>query len=179
MWPFHKDVIKLEVLKLLNDVYDSATDMTAGQLFDRIKKILVYLPDNHLTFSFCGNRLYHDSDREIINVGSNLADPGTVLTELRNDNVAVIAFSGMYKDDNTKKQLLDFREKIDASCALIIDLRGNGGGNSMYSDDLAYYLCGSVTKSANKMYRRNNPDAKKISQYFAHAAYDYQGDQDP
>ena len=161
-WPFHKDIIKRKVLKKLLDIYHSDQDMTALELFNRLKDVVAAIPDNHIWLGFNDTQARCSFKRDYKNVGKNLAKPNTLVTELRPDNVAVIAFRRMYPDKWVGEQLLTFKDSLDNSSALIVDLRGNGGGSSEYSDALAKYLYGDNVRSTKRTFVRNNPDAARF-----------------
>jgi len=161
-WPFHNEIVKRKVLKKLLSIYNNAHDMTPTDLFNKLADVVAIIPDKHICLHFYKSQARYNSGRKNKNVGKNLADANTLVTELRPDNVAVIAFHRMYRDDWVEKQLLAFKESLDKSSALIVDLRGNGGGNSKYSDNLAKYLYGGDIRSAKKTFIRNNPDAARF-----------------
>lgn len=161
-WPFHDKIVKRKVLKKLLSIYNNAHDMTPTDLFNKLADVVAIIPDEHICLRFYKSQARYNSGRKNKNVGKNLAGANTLVTELRPDNVAVIAFHRMYRDDWVEKQLLAFKESLDKSSALIVDLRGNGGGNSKYSDNLAEYLYGGDIRSAKKTFVRNNPDAARF-----------------
>jgi len=161
-WPFHKDIVKRKVLKKLLDIYHNDQDMTALDLFDKMKDVVAVIPDNHIWLGFNDIQARCSFNRNYRNVGKNLAKPNTLVTELRPDNTAVIAFRKMYPDKWVGEQLLAFKDSLDKSSALIVDLRGNGGGSSQYSDELAKYLYGDNVRSTKRTFVRNNPDAARF-----------------
>ena len=161
-WPFHKEIVKRKVLKKLLSIYKNAHDITRVELFNELKKVIEIIPDRHISLQFYKYRAKYDPKRKNKNVGKNLAGPNTMVTEVHPGNVAVVAFYKMYRDDWVEKQFLAFKEALDKSSALIVDLRGNGGGNSRYSDKLAEYLYGGDIRSAKKTFVRNNPDAARF-----------------
>jgi len=161
-WPFHKEIVKRKVLKKLLSIYHNAHDMTGTDLFNELKGVVAVIPDRHICLQFYKYHAGCDSGRKNKNVGKNLAAANTLVTEIKPGNVAVIAFHRMYRDDWVAKQLSAFKEPLDKSSALIVDLRGNGGGNSRYSDELAKYLYGGAIRSAKKTFVRNNPDSARF-----------------
>lgn len=163
-WPVHDDIVKRRVLKELLNVYNNAYDMTAGELFELLKPVLAKVPDNHVRFIFAGQHLTTSLCKKGKKVGSNTVKQGEdVTTMLRPDNVAVVSMRSMRNDDVTKNKLLSFESDIRKSDALIVDLRGNGGGNSKYSDMFANALCGvDNMPSALRVSRRSTDDAKKL-----------------
>lgn len=160
-WPVHNDLVKREVLNYLIKVYKSAHDMKAGELEDILKKAIEYIPDNHLQICFTKAK----SKRNYKDVGNNFAGKQPIKTELRNDGIAIIGFKSMLKTDEFNDIILDFEENIlPKSKALIVDLRGNSGGNSFYSDRFAFFLCGKYVDSTKEIYVRTTPEAKKVQQ---------------
>ncbi len=160
-WPVHNTIVKRRVLVYLTKLYKSAHDMRVGQFADAICKIPSYIPDNHLTIA--GGRI--PPTRRILDVGKNVAGDKTFYTNLREDGVAVTAFPKMYGYETDKEQQDDFiKNYLNKSSALIVDLRGNGGGNSRYSDELAKQLCGTYVDSAKQTFVRTTPEAKRIQQ---------------
>jgi len=161
-WPFHREIVKRKVLKKLLFVYNNAHDMTPTDLFNELKDVVAFIPDGHMYLHFYKYYALYNSGRKNKNVGKNLAAANNLVTEIKPGNVAVIAFHGMYRDDWVAKQLLEFKDSLDKSSALIVDLRGNGGGTSKYSDVLAKYLYGGDIRSEKKTFVRNNPDAARF-----------------
>lgn len=165
-WPFHEKIIKRTVLNNMIKIYDNAHDMSAMEFFNSLKSVIQIIPDNHLRLIFNRVALTTFQTRKIKNVGKNMAPEKGFKAELLPNNIALIAFYGMYRDEKIGAQLLDFAaKKIPNSSALIIDLRGNGGGNSFYSDQLAYYLYGGEVRSAKKVWVRTTPEARQIIEH--------------
>ena len=161
-WPFHNEIVKRKVLKKLLSIYNNAHDMTPADLFNELKEVVEFIPDGHMYLQFYKDLAKPNSERKYKNVGKNLANSDTLVTEFRPDNIAVIAFPKMYRDDSVGEQLLAFKESLDKSSALIVDLRGNRGGVSIYSDALAKYLYGGDIRSEKRTFVRNNPDATRF-----------------
>ena len=162
-WPVHNDIIKRKVLVYLMKLYKSAHDMRVDQFADSITKVTTYIPDNHLTIA--GARI--TTKRKPIDVGKNVGGDNIFYSELREDGVAVIAFPKMFCDEKVKELKDAFiKEYLDKSSALIIDLRGNGGGSSRYSDELAKYLCGTYIDNAKQTFVRTTPEAQKIQEEY-------------
>lgn len=162
-WPVHNDIVKRKVLVCLMKLYKSAHDMRVGQFADSIEKITNYIPDNHL--SIAGTRI--STKRKPIDVGKNIAGNKSFYTELREDGVAVIAFPRMLSTEEDKVQQDNFiQEYLGKSSALVVDLRGNGGGNNKNSDELAEYLCGTYVDNAKQTFVRTTPEARKIQQEY-------------
>ena len=162
-WPVHNDIVKRKVLVYLTKLYKSAHDMRVGQFADAIYKIPSYIPDNHLRIAN-GHR---PTKRKMLNVGKNIAGDKTFYATMREDGVAIIAYSTMASTEQDKEMQEKFvRDYLDKSSALIIDIRGNGGGNNENSDNLATYLCGTHVDNAKQKFVRTTPEAKKIQQEY-------------
>ncbi|MBO7042534.1 MAG: hypothetical protein J6W08_01560 [Alphaproteobacteria bacterium] len=163
-WPVHDDIVKRKVLVYLTKLYKNADDMTVGEFADNIRKITLYIPDNHLTIA---NARIKKRNRKCLDVGKNIAGDKTFYATLHKDNIAIIAFSTMSGSKQDKELLDDFIKKhLNTSSALIIDLRGNGGGDNINSDNLATYLCGKYIDNAKKTFVRTTPEAKWIQQKY-------------
>ena len=162
-WPVHDEILKRRILKHLINIYNDAHEMSADEFFTLLKPVVADIPDNHISTRFgtiCFETKYKKPYK---NVGKNIAGDKTVRGEMRNDGVAVIGFSAMIKSDEFKNAIVDFGKNIlPKSNALIIDLRGNTGGNSLYSDLFAEYLCGAWIDSSKTVYVRTNCDAQKF-----------------
>jgi len=165
-WPVHDDIIKRKVLNYLIKIYKSAHRMTAIELFNLLKIAIEPIPDNHLSIRFNGARARMTIKTRLHkDVGQNIAGKSTIKAMMMDNNVAVIGFTGMRKTDEFRDVILAFQKDIlPKSKALIIDLRGNGGGNSFYSDRFAYFLCGTKISSMKETYVRTTPEAKKVLQ---------------
>ena len=162
-WPVHNDIVKRKVLVYLTKLYKSAHDMTVGQFADSIAKVTTYIPDNHLTIA--GART--PQKRKLLDVGKNVGGDSIFYSELRDDGIAVIAFPKMFGDEKVKELKDAFvKDCLDKSSALIVDLRGNGGGTSRYSDELAKYLCGTYVDSAKQTFVRTTPEAQRIQEEY-------------
>lgn len=158
-WPAHNDIVKRKVLVYLMKLYKSAHDMRVGQFADSIEKITTFIPDNHLTIGKARMQV----KRKRLDVGKNLGGDSIFYSELRDDGIAVIAFPKMFCDEKVKELKDAFiKDYLDKSSALIIDLRGNGGGSSRYSDELAKYLCGTYVDNAKQTFVRTTPEAQII-----------------
>ncbi len=163
-WPVHDEIVKREILNKLIGIYNNAHSMTAMQLFDTLAPVLERVPDNHLVFMFAGRQVHTGLRKRGKHVGPNtVADGYDISTHLRPDNVAVVSMRKMLRTDEFKNALLNFQDSIKKSDALIIDLRGNGGGNSYYSDMFANALCGvQHMPSARRTIRRSTAEAHAL-----------------
>ena len=166
-WPVHDEIIRRKVLTRLTKAYKTAHDMTATEFFDFVRNVIEPIPDNHISLRFNNARAFMTvKTRNHKDVGTNIAGKQTLKTELRNDNIAVIGFTGMVKSDEVRDAILDFQNNIlPKSAALIIDLRGNGGGNSFYSDRFAHFLCGAKVDSMKRTFVRTTPEAQKVLEF--------------
>lgn len=165
-WPVHDDAIKRKILNYLIKIYKSAHRMTAIELFDMLKNVIKPIPDNHLSIRFNNSRAWMAIKTRLHkDVGKNIAGAQHIKATMLHNNIAAIGFTGMHKTDEFRDVILDFQNNIlPKSKALIIDLRGNGGGNSFYSDQFAYFLCGAKISSMKETYVRTTPEAKKVLQ---------------
>lgn len=163
-WPVHDEIVKRKVLNYLIKIYKSAHAMNANDLFDLLKVAIEPIPDNHLYVRVNNTRAFTTiKTRRHKDVGKNIAGDEKIKTKLRDDKIAVIGFSGMYKNDEFRDVIINFQNKIlPESKALIIDLRGNKGGNSFYSDQFAHFLCGTKISSMKETYVRTTPEAQKV-----------------
>jgi len=186
-WPFHEDSMKYQVMKILLNIYTKARDMTAGEFFNKLRPALEIIPDGHLSIELNDEKIRSKDKPKYKDVGKNIASRQDTLKLGKHKDIAVIAISTLnmrsmakmfgaeqkfgedwrkeiedYKNWNELLEIWEkmFREIIDGSSALIIDLRGNGGGTSTPTDRLADYLYGSETQSLLKSYIRATPEGK-------------------
>ena len=161
-WPVHSEIIKRKVLKNLVDIYNNAHDMTAMEFFEQLKSVLSYIPDNHISLRFNRQRVGTHKTRKAVNVGKNIAGDKQITTQMKK-GIAIIGFTRMLRNDDFANTILEFaKNTLPKSTALIIDLRGNGGGNSFYSDKFSEHLCGTWIDSMKEVYVRATPEAKKL-----------------
>ena len=162
-WPVHDEIIKRRILKHLIDIYNDAHEMPADEFFKLLKPVVADIPDNHISIRFGTTRFGTKYKNPYKNVGKNIAGDKSVYGEMRDGGVAAIGFSAMIKSDETKNAIIDFAKNIlPESSALVIDLRGNTGGDSWYSDLFAEHLCGAWIDSFKTVYVRTNCDAQKF-----------------
>ena len=162
-WPVHNEVVKRRILKHLINIYNGAHEMSADELFKLLKPVVADIPDNHISIRFGALGFGTKYKKPYKNVGKNIAGDKIVCGKMRDGGVAAIGFSAMIKSDEFKNAVIDFGKNIlPKSNALIIDLRGNTGGNSWYSDLFAEYLCGAWIDSMRAVYVRTNCDTKKF-----------------
>ena len=165
-WPFHKEIVKRKVLKGLCDTYDNARDMKVGKFFDQVGAALREIPDSHIRLEMGNKRTWCKHKHKYKNVGKNLAAKDESARLEKQGNIAVIAIYSLYRKDwmdkyGTKEGdifLEPFKEGckkiLEDAAALIVDLRGNGGGTSNPTNWLANYLYGANAKSCVKSYMR-------------------------
>ena len=164
-WPVLNVFIKRKVLKQLINLYNNAHEITAQDFFDSIKSVIGSIPDNHISMSFNGVRATTTKRKEYKNVGSNISQDADISFKMLKKDIAIIGFKKMLRTDEFKDTIASFiSEILPKSKALIIDLRGNSGGNSTYSYKFANYLCGTKIDSYRKLYVRATPEAQKIQQ---------------
>lgn len=162
-WPVHDEITKMRILKHLINVYNDAHEMSASEFFKLLKPVVADIPDNHISIRFGTIRFGTKYKKSYKNVGKNIAGNKIVRGEMRDGGVAAIGFSAMIKSDEFKNAIVDFAKNIlPKSNALIMDLRGNTGGNSWYSDLFAEHLCGAWIDSMQAVYVRTNRDAKEF-----------------
>ena len=162
-WPVHDEIIKRHILKHLINIYNDAHEMLADEFFKLLKPVVADIPDGHISVRFGTIRFGTKYKKPYKNVGKNIAGNKIVRGEMRDGGVAAIGFSAMIKSDEFKNAIVDFAKNIlPESNALIMDLRGNTGGNSWYSDLFAEHLCGAWIDSMQTVYVRTNRDAKKF-----------------
>ena len=162
-WPMHDEITKMRILKHLINVYNDAHEMSADELFKLLKPVVADIPDNHISIRFGTIRFGTKYKKPYKNVGKNIAGNKIVCGEMRDGGVAAIGFSAMIKSDEFKNAIVDFAKNIlPKSNALIMDLRGNTGGDSWYSDLFAEHLCGAWIDSMQAVYVRTNRDAKEF-----------------
>ncbi len=160
-WPFLPEIQKRNVLIALKKIQNNARDnMTSADLFNQLKPIVEQFSDNHMCLAM-GKLHVHTAmaKRARPNVGANIAGDNVVKLEMRGD-IAIIAISTI-KDYDTyfkplENQVLDMLGK---SSALVVDLRGNSGGNSRATDLLARRLYGAYVPSAKRGFIRATPDS--------------------
>ena len=132
-WPVHDEITKMRILKHLINVYNDAHEISAGEFFKLLKPVVADIPDNHISIRFGTIRFGTKYKKPYKNVGKNIAGNKIVRGEMRDGGVAAIGFSAMIKSDEFKNAIVDFAKNIlPKSNALIMDLRGNTGGNSWY-----------------------------------------------
>ena len=171
-WPFHDEILKRKILNTLLDISNNAHDMTSAELLKQMRPAIEIIPDNHINLRMLG---YDMSVRTTLrkprpNVGKNIASGKKFHTEQRGD-VGIIAVLTLHRwtDDERNTFEEQWRTILPQSKILIIDLRGNGGGNSKPLSDMADYILGDENfPFARKQYIRNNPDANAVKKIYEH-----------
>ena len=169
-WPFHNEVLKRKILKTLLTIRNNAHDMTSAELLEQIRPAIEIIPDNHINLRMVG---YDTGVRTTLrkprpNVGKNIASGKKFHTEQRGDVgiIAVPTLSG-WTDDAREKFEEQWCTILPQSEILIIDLRGNGGGNDKPLSDMADYILGDENfPIARRQYIRNNPDANAVKKIY-------------
>lgn len=162
-WPVHDEIVKRRILKHLINIYNGAHEMSADEFFKLLKPVVADIPDNHISIRFDTLGFGTKYKKPYKNVGKNIAGNKIVRGEMRDGGVAAIGFSAMIKSDEFKNVVVDFGKNIlPKSNALVMDLRGNTGGNSWYSDLFAEHLCGAWIDSMQAVYVRTNRDSQKF-----------------
>jgi len=173
--------IKSKVLKGLVHISNHARDMAPRELYRRVGAVLRHIPDGHISLNMQGENTIDcklkRNRKQRRKIGSNLATEKEVVKIQRcNDapDVALLAISTFSKwwekfssndaewDQFCEGLLKQFTEVLDGSSALIIDLRGNRGGDMMGTDKLLYYLYGAQTRNCIKNYTRTTDEAKRL-----------------
>ncbi len=171
-WPFHDEILKRKILKTLLDIRNNAHDMTAAELLEQMRPAIEIIPDNHINLRMVG---YDTSVRTTLrkprpNVGTNIASGKKFHTEQRGD-VGIIAVPTLHEWTDTERKTFEkqWHTILLQSKTLIIDLRGNGGGNSTPLSDMAFYILGDENfPIARRQYIRNNPDANAVKKIYEH-----------
>ena len=161
-WPFLSNVERRRVLVALKQIQDNAHDgMTAGELFEMLSSLISKFRDNHISVSFGDKFVRTSLGKPMRDVGENISLPTGVLAEMRGD-VAVIAFKTL-RMQNHRAEFEEVERKMDdlleKSSALIVDLRGNGGGDNRLTNELAYRLYGAEMPSGKRVFVRATPDS--------------------
>ncbi len=165
-WPYHHPTTQIAVLDLLKDLYDNAQEMSIKELQNKIKQIPNLIPDNHLCIVNTRNRFRQPF------FGENIANnPFVFVTRTKSNGLAIVAANTLNfnKLESKEKRLLNRlnvwgKDFLPESNALIIDLRGNRGGNSGPTDNFASYLCGGVINYPTiREFVRTTPEANKIT----------------
>ena len=168
-WPFHNEVLKRKILKTLVDIHKNAHDMTSADLLKQLRPAIEIIPDNHIQLNMVGQnmgvRTALRKPRQ--NVGSNIAGDKKFSVEIHGD-IGIIATSTLSGWTDTERKTFEkqWRAILPQSETLIVDLRGNGGGDNRPIDKIAEYILGQTYPNAHKEIVRNNPDAKRVHRFY-------------
>ena len=168
-WPFHDKILKRKILKTLVDIHKNAVGITSAELLEKLKPTIAYIPDNHIVLNMVGQNM---GIRSILrkprtNVGQNIAVNKKFHVEQRN-GIGIIGVSTLSNWTDTERKTFEkqWRAILPQSKTLIIDLRGNGGGDNRPTDKIAEYILGQTYPNAHKEIVRNNPDAKRVHRFY-------------
>jgi hypothetical protein len=161
-WPFLDAAIKKEVLVGLSNIIAFGEDLPIYNFEARLAETIKPIVDKHLQVG----QYKYKTKRHFVNVGNNLAHGrGKYKFSKTDNNIAIAAISSfaIRQKDEIKRFINGFKEIIDNSSALIIDLRGNSGGNNTaIKQVITDYLYGADTPSSVKVWIRGTDEARII-----------------
>ena len=167
-WPFYDVFEKRKILTRLKKIYDTAEGITAMDLFTELGNIIADMPDEHIILQFGKKRAKTKLGHKKVNVGKNKAgdlplrmEPQGKTLLIAVGSVATNLIERYFQPSQTKAEAM-----INDSDALIVDLRGNGGGDGRPLSWLAYRLYGAHVRVARHVYIRATPDAKIVHKNF-------------
>ncbi len=164
-WPFHNEIVKRRILCGLEKLYDNATKISKISFFESLKPIIEKIPDNHIGLNFSKYFVRTSLGRKYKDVGQNIATKDEKLKIEKRGDMLIVGISTLVNwNDTDRKKLHDAKDALDASNGLIIDFRGNGGGDTRPIQKLVGYLYGADPRSLIKSYVRTTPEAKRIYQ---------------
>ena len=173
-WPFHDKILKRKILKTLVDIHKNAVGITSAELLEKLKPTIAYIPDNHIVLNMVGQNM---GIRSILrkpktNVGQNIAVNKKFHVEQRN-GIGIIGVSTLSNWTDTERKIFEqqWRTILPQSKTLIIDLRGNGGGDNRPTDKIAEYILGQKYPNAQREIIRNNHDAKHVYSFYPDRTY--------
>ncbi len=143
-----KDMNK--ALSELTELSNSATDLNVAELCRKIDEALLAINDAHLMARHNGKKCSSQREhvKEKINIGKNIyqsENPPWFKTDflIRKKRVSIISISTLPKyEDEVWNGFLESVVDAKKSNGIIIDLRGNGGGDDSMGLALADYLYG-------------------------------------
>lgn len=184
-WPFHDEMLKHNILKMLFSIYENAHDMTSLELFEQLKSVIQIIPDNHINLRMVGYDIACRTGlrKKRPNVGSNIAGDKNFIVDSKKDIgvIGIRTLSGWSKEDE-KIFEQQWRKMLPKVKILIIDLRDNSGGGSLPIDTLCRYIIGTKYPIARKTYIRNNTDANAVKNFYKPlntASFDPKSTKDP
>lgn len=155
----------------LNMIRSSNVVLTVSGLCTQIAKSLSKIPDNHLTIRMNGNKCLSTESTKTTGVGKNT---NTNLNKawrisdmkIKNSRIPVISITSM---PSSEDQVWDgFLKKIEnikiTASAIVIDLRGNGGGDDTMGVMMANYMYGQNAPTPWKaIIKSNTPETWAIA----------------
>lgn len=168
-WPFHDEILKRKILRILTDIYNDAYEMTSLELLEQLRPCIEIIPDNHISLRMVG---YDKGVRTGLrkprpNVGSNVAGAEKFIVELKN-GIGIIGVRTLSKWSAEEQESFEqlWRTILPKAKTLIVDLRNNGGGDSTPTDILASHILGQEYPTARREFIRNNPDANAVKNLY-------------
>ena len=160
-WPFYSEELKTEILINLEKIYNSInTDIPIKKLFNELGNIIKLFPDNHIRI-FLGDNWYSRSEPAKKTVGENISRDNLIT---RQNGIGIIAIPHLNPlTPEQMKKLQDEIIKLKDTSSLLIDLRGNRGGNSAFTDWIAKQIFGYETPSCKRAYIRATDEAKILN----------------
>lgn len=160
-WSFLSELEQRRILVGLKRIYDTAQgNMTATDLFKQLQPIIEKFRDYHIGIYLGGLRAQTVLGRkEMLRVGKNIASRQEGIKLEMRGNVAVFGIESCYEPAFFQKYMNQAMDMLFKSDALIIDLRGNLGGDSRVGSWLAEKLCGTSMPGAKRVFTRANLDS--------------------
>ena len=158
--PFHAPELKLAILEQLTWFFDTNDSMSVAEFFEKIGWIVRKIPDGHLVLRL-GDETIRHRKRKYINVGENIAKDLDYKIEKIDDfaTIAVPSVDGSRWRVNSPDKFLELaKSTIKDTKAIIVDLRGNGGGETFPLDWLAKQLYGVRTPACKNAWIRGTSE---------------------
>jgi len=152
-WPFHSKPLKQRVLSKLDKLFDADTPMSVDDFFEKLGDSIVKVPDRHIKVKLGDRQI--EREKDFINVGDNVGKGADYKIENSGDFAIIAVTKSRPSWDRFMEQA---KTAIDNAKAVIIDLRGNGGGSSLQTSLLAEYLYGADTPGCTSVYLRGTPE---------------------
>lgn len=174
-WPFHKEILKRKILRILVNLYKNAHDMTSLELLEQLKPAVEIIPDNHINLRMIGydKGVRTGLRKQRPDVGLNISGDKKFIVDIKND-IGIIGIRTLSKWSGEEQKSFEqqWRKILPKSKALIIDIRNNGGGDSSPIEMLTCYILGHRYPAARKEFIRNNPDANAVKKLYKNSAID-------